>query len=127
MWQPPQTDGYVIIDGHGRYNALKFLEKKGYTIPDVPIVIVHAENEQEAKKKLLEVGNMNGLIDFDQFEEFTKDLELDLIFFLTMIHRYYGTQVMIIWDRLPAHVSAQRHFDNQNRRRGQFIRNDTAC
>ena len=78
VWQPPQTDGYVILDGHGRYNALKFLEKKGYTIPDVPIVVVQAKNEQEAKKKLLEVGNMNGLIDFDQFETFTKDLELDL-------------------------------------------------
>ena len=38
----------------------------------------------------------------------------DVIFFLTMIHRYYGTQVMIIWDRLPAHVSAQRHFDREH-------------
>ena len=38
----------------------------------------------------------------------------DVIFFLTMIHRYYGTQVMIIWDRLPAHVSAHRHFDREH-------------
>ena len=78
VWRPPYTNENVIIDGRGRYSALKLLEKKGYTIPDIPVVVIHAKTEEEAKKKLLEVGNMNGMIDFDQFEAFTKGLELDL-------------------------------------------------
>jgi transposase len=35
----------------------------------------------------------------------------DVIFFLTEIHRYYGGQVMIIWDRLSSHLSAQKYFE----------------
>jgi transposase len=35
----------------------------------------------------------------------------DVIFFLTEIHRYYKTKVMIIWDRLSAHISAQKYFE----------------
>jgi len=33
-----------------------------------------------------------------------------MIFFLTMVRRYYGKQVMIIFDRLSAHISAQKYF-----------------
>ena len=68
----------TILDGHGRYNALKLLEKQGYAIPDIPVVLVHAENERQAKKKLLEVGNLNGQFNFEEFEKFTADLKLDL-------------------------------------------------
>ena len=35
----------------------------------------------------------------------------DVISFLTEIHRHYGTKVMIILDRLPAHVAAQTFFE----------------
>ena len=35
----------------------------------------------------------------------------DMIFFLTMVRRYYGKQVMIIFDRLPAHIAAQSYFE----------------
>ena len=69
---------YTILDGHGRYNALKLLEKQGYTIPAIPIVVIHAENAIQAKKKLLEVGNLNGQINVDEFEKYTKDMTLDL-------------------------------------------------
>ena len=39
----------------------------------------------------------------------------DVIFFLTMIHHHYGTKVMIIWDRLSAHISAQMFFERKHR------------
>ena len=38
---------------------------------------------------------------------------LDLKMFLTQIHRYYGTQVMILWDRLPAHLATQMYFERE--------------
>src|SRR5215469_15670683 len=34
-----------------------------------------------------------------------------LIFFLTEIHRYYGTKVLIVLDRLPSHISARKFFE----------------
>jgi transposase len=34
----------------------------------------------------------------------------DVIFFLTQIHHHYGKKVMIIWDRLSSHISAERFF-----------------
>ena len=84
VWEHPQVAvtsepvHYTIIDGHGRYNALRLLEKRGYTIPDIPVVLIQADNEQHAKKKLLEAGNLNGLFNFDEFTKYTKDLQLDL-------------------------------------------------
>jgi len=36
----------------------------------------------------------------------------DVIFFLTMIHEYYGTKVLIIWDSLSSHLSARKHFES---------------
>ena len=35
----------------------------------------------------------------------------DMIFFLTMVRRYYSKQVMIIFDRLPAHSAARNYFE----------------
>jgi len=35
----------------------------------------------------------------------------NMIFFLTMVHRYYNKRVMIILDRLTAHISAQKYFE----------------
>jgi len=34
-----------------------------------------------------------------------------MIFFLTMVRRYYGKQVMIIFDSLSSHISAQKYFE----------------
>ena len=31
-----------------------------------------------------------------------------------MIHRYYGSKVMIIWDRLSSHIAAQNFFERVN-------------
>lgn len=38
----------------------------------------------------------------------------DVISFLTMVHRYYGGRVMIIWDRLSSHLSARSYFEREH-------------
>jgi hypothetical protein len=38
----------------------------------------------------------------------------DMIFFLTEIHRYYGCKVMMIFDRLPSHISVQKFFEREH-------------
>jgi len=38
----------------------------------------------------------------------------DMIFFLSEIHHHYGKKVMMILDRLPAHVSAVSFFEREH-------------
>jgi hypothetical protein len=37
-----------------------------------------------------------------------------MIFFLMMVRRYYGTQVMIIFDGLSSHLAAQKYFEQRH-------------
>jgi transposase len=38
----------------------------------------------------------------------------DVIFYLRMIHHHYNNKVMIIFDRLPSHISAQKFFEREH-------------
>lgn len=66
-----------ILDGNGRYLALNYLQDKGYTIPDLPIVFIHAENEREARHKVLELNNVNGEFSLEQFLDYSKELNIE--------------------------------------------------
>ena len=37
-----------------------------------------------------------------------------MIFFLTMVRRYYGKQVMIVFDRLSSHLTAEAYFERMH-------------
>jgi ParB family chromosome partitioning protein len=65
------------LDGHGRILALREMEKRGYEIPDLPVVYIEAENEAEAKQKILRLNSQYGLIDTDGFRRFIEGLEID--------------------------------------------------
>ncbi|MDR2170575.1 MAG: ParB N-terminal domain-containing protein [Planctomycetaceae bacterium] len=65
------------LDGHGRILALKELERRGYVIPDLPVVIVEADNEKEARKKLIEINSVNGTFSKQGLLDFIKDLDID--------------------------------------------------
>jgi hypothetical protein len=72
----------MCIDGHGRLLALESLEKDGYLIPDVPFVEIIADNEAEAKKKLLYANYRYGDLTYDLVMEFVGDSDIDLSNFL---------------------------------------------
>ena len=38
----------------------------------------------------------------------------DFIFWLTQLHRHFRKKVMIVWDRLPAHLSTQSFFEREH-------------
>lgn len=91
VWQHNGRNG--CMDGHGRILALiqmsqyyYYLEKDGSLnykkeqpppLPDLPVVYIEAENEAEAKQKLLRLNSTYGVIDVDGFKEFVVGLELD--------------------------------------------------
>jgi hypothetical protein len=81
------------LDGHGRILALREMAKAYYAldeagqvfikkehppaIPELPVVYIEAENEAEAKQKMLRLNSQYGVIDIDGFREFIDGLEME--------------------------------------------------
>lgn len=38
----------------------------------------------------------------------------DFVYFLSQIHHYYGDKVVLVWDNLPAHDSAESYFEDEH-------------
>ncbi|NLW47989.1 MAG: ParB N-terminal domain-containing protein [Firmicutes bacterium] len=68
---------YLILDGHGRYLALDYLKTQGYSIPKLPVVIVEAEDEKDARLKVLELNNVNGVFSKEVLLDYAKALTID--------------------------------------------------
>lgn len=75
VWQSEGEN--KIIDGNSRYLALQNLATSGFVIPAIPVVLIDAVDEQEAKRKVLEVHNLNGVITKDALIEYGKGLDID--------------------------------------------------
>jgi DNA modification methylase len=64
-----------LLDGHQRRRVF---ESEGWQM-DVPVVYISAENEQDAKRKLLVISSQYGKVTQEGFDEFTFDLDGDWI------------------------------------------------
>lgn len=62
-----------LLDGHQRLEALKLLN----WTEDVPVVLIEAKDEQEAKERLLEYNSIYSKIDEEVFENWSDDLDLE--------------------------------------------------
>ena len=81
------------LDGHGRLLALAEMRRRHYFldeagslseddgepvhIPDLPVVYIEAEDEAEAKQKVLRLNSCYGVLDAEGFAEFTAGLDID--------------------------------------------------
>lgn len=66
-----------ILDGSQRMKALIGLQAEGVHVPDLPVVYIYADNEKDAKEKLLYITSQYGEFTNDGFFEFTDDLDFD--------------------------------------------------
>lgn len=66
-----------VLDGHGRLEALKKLQSEGEEIPPLPCIYVSAENEAEAKEKLLKLNSQYGHMTADSVAAFLGDIKID--------------------------------------------------
>lgn len=75
-----QTDEYnFCLDGHGRILALKSLEAEGYELPErFPVVFIYADDEIEAKDKLLQAASSYGVITQAGLIELTDGMNIEL-------------------------------------------------
>ena len=67
-----------ILDAHQRMKALDSLFHDGYEIPDIPIIHIEADNEKEAKEKLLQVSSQYGEFSEQGFADFLLSADLNI-------------------------------------------------
>lgn len=73
-----QNDGRNwILNGHQRHTALQSLRSKGWFIPPIPVAIVEADDEDEARKKVLTLASQFGDFNQDHLLEFVAKARLD--------------------------------------------------
>lgn len=69
---------YRILDGHQRLAALISLRENGYDIPLVPVDVIHAGSEAEARQMLLSITSQYGEFDLDELTEWVNDIDKDI-------------------------------------------------
>jgi len=68
---------YRMLDGHQRLKTLLFMREKGWDIPMLPVDVIEADDEQDAKKKLLAITSQYGQMTVDSVIEFAGEIELE--------------------------------------------------
>lgn len=75
VWQHEGQN--LILDGHGRYLALMQLRNEGYELPKLPVVFIEADDERQARLKILELNNINGEFSKEVFLDYARELSLN--------------------------------------------------
>jgi len=78
-WKRGEND-YAIMDGHGRDRLFKkeeaeFLDANGKPTDQVPCIVIEADNEKDAKEKLLIITSQFQKITQEGLDEFAFDLD----------------------------------------------------
>lgn len=66
-----------VLDGHGRLQALKEMQKRGEEIPALPVVYIDCKDEAAAKNLLLRICSTYGEMTAQTVAEFLGDLKID--------------------------------------------------
>jgi DNA modification methylase len=67
-----------LLDGHQRQIALKSLAADGWHIPPVPVAYIEADNEADARQKLLGITSSFGEFELDELENWVAELDADI-------------------------------------------------
>ena len=67
-----------LLDGHQRDRVLRGMKAQGYEVPPLPICLIEARDEAEARKKILLLSSQYGAMTDDTLLQFLKESELDL-------------------------------------------------
>jgi DNA modification methylase len=68
---------WKLLDGHQRLKTLIWMRQHGWDIPMLPVDVIEADDEQDAKRKLLAITSQYGEFDIDGYMEFTDGIEID--------------------------------------------------
>ena len=76
VWR--ENDWCRILDGHQRLKALQSLREDGYIIPMIPVCYIEAEDEKDARQKLLGITSQFGEFEIEELTEWMNGLDDDL-------------------------------------------------
>lgn len=82
VWENKDDAQLYIIDGHTRLKALYKMKDQGYIIPQIPILLIEAKTEKEAKEKLAAVASQYGKFTAEGVNEFFKGFDLPSLDFI---------------------------------------------
>ncbi len=68
----------MALDGHQRIKALLSMKDDGYDIPLLPVAYIEANNESDARQKLLAITSQYGEFDIDELNSWVNDLDLEI-------------------------------------------------
>lgn len=72
------ADWCRVLDGHQRLKALQSLRKDGYELPLIPVAYIEAENEKDARQKLLGITSQFGEFEIEELSEWIAELDADM-------------------------------------------------
>ena len=93
VWEH-EGDNY-ILDGHQRLRVLGKLREEGYEIPLLPVVYIEADDEKQAKEKLLLITSQYGDFNVQGLDEFIYEGQLDLSELTTEVRLLESREVVI--------------------------------
>jgi len=76
IWQHEKIN--YILDGTQRLLALKSLQGKGYHIPELPVAYIEADNEEDARKKLLSITSTYGDFNLEELQGWINNVDEDI-------------------------------------------------
>jgi hypothetical protein len=76
---------YKLLDGHQRLAALISLRQDGYDMPLLPVDIIDAQDEAEARRMLLSITSQYGEFDKAQLDEWLAGIDEEMKDCLTLI------------------------------------------
>lgn len=76
VWENPETAEILVLDGHQRLKVLNKLKDKGYSIPQLPVVFIDADDLNDAKLKLAAAASQFGEFTAHGIEDFFADIEM---------------------------------------------------
>jgi hypothetical protein len=64
-----------LLDGHQRLKTLLWMRETGYAIPPLPVVYIEADNEKDAREKLLVITSQYGEFDLNELDKFMDGID----------------------------------------------------
>lgn len=76
VWE--NAGDYMLLDGHQRLAALLSLREDGYDMPLFPVAFVEADDEAQARARLLSITSQYGEFDLEELQSWIDEIDDDI-------------------------------------------------
>lgn len=109
-------DSLKILDGHQRKLALLSLKADGWHIPQLPYLEIPAENENEAREKLLAISSQYGDFNVSTLKEWMDELDSD-----------YSDTLRFVSQEITFDLDMDLNFGDDNEEEEEQVQKSRSC